>query len=936
MALRSSPAREQLSAREREVVSLVAAGLTDQAIADTLFISIRTVRSHLDRIRDKTGCRRRSELTRLALDLTGTGTAGDLESTGGTLPIRSPEPARDNLPVQLSSFLGRRLELDLGTKLLASSRLLTVTGPGGTGKTRLAYQLAANEMQKFPDGVWVAELAPVLAPERVANALMAAVGLRDERGRDTTETVVAHFRSREALVVLDNCEHIIAAAAALAAELLKGCGGLRVLATSREPLRIAGESVWQLPPLALPDDGLTSLAEMAQADAIALFCERAGEAKVGFGLDNENAGPVKAICSRLDGVPLAIELAAARVRTLPLEAIADRLNRSLHLLSKGARDAADRQASLRGAVAWSHDLLNDDERVLFRRLSVFAGGFSLEAAESVCAGEMLRPQDVVDTLDGLVDKSLVTLGDRRAGEHRYRLLEIIRAFAAEQLEDAGEESGLAMRHASYYASLADECAREGDSAAGALGRLEVDHPNLLAAVGYLAGTDRQMDHGRLLVDLAVFWDLRGHWRLGRQELLRYLARDDADRPLAGQCRHGLGTVHYNLGELKEAQLCYEAGLAIALEVGDSSLQGRCLRGLARLAAGRGDHVRAQHLVERAAGIARQSGDRRLEGRCCGDLGIIATTAGDYSGAEPLFAAGVEIAREVGDRRFEGYWVGDLGDVFLCLGDYPEAEDHFTEALLIAQEVSDRRMEGFWLGNLGEVAVRRGELDEARRYYSAARNIARQLGDTRNEGLWLGALGDVAANVGDYDEAKTLYEQAAGIARNVGDLAVEGLWIGDLGVVAARLGDYREAEALLKEALDIASRFGDRRFDSLWVAALAEIAATLGNFDEARTRFEEALGVAAELGRKNSPLLDSCASLLVRMEHFEDAAVLLAAADNLNARGHKKRADWEQARYDATLSACRDNLGQETLEKASSRGRTLNWASAVDTALAAVR
>jgi predicted ATPase len=261
--------------------------------------------------------------------------------------------------------------------------------------------------------------------------------------------------------VLDNCEHLIDATAALTAELLRGCGELRVVATSREPLRVAGESVWALGPLALPEAGTVALEVIAATDAVALFCERAAEAKVGFALGVDNSATVTAICAHLEGIPLAIELAAARVRALPLSQIVERLEHSLDVLSKGARGAGDRHASLRAAITWSHDLLSDNERTLFRRTSAFAGGFTLDAAEDVCVDDVLEVGEVVEAIDGLVDKSLITLDGERAGEGRYRLLETIRIYAAEQLQAAGEGPLLTERHAAFYARLAHDLAKEG-------------------------------------------------------------------------------------------------------------------------------------------------------------------------------------------------------------------------------------------------------------------------------------------------------------------------------------------------------------------------------------------------------------------------------------------------------------------------------------------
>jgi predicted ATPase/DNA-binding SARP family transcriptional activator len=437
------------------------------------------------------------------------------------LPARSKRPATlgsvgafaHNLPVQVSSFLGRAEELVLGANLLATTRLLSVVGPGGVGKTRLAYELAEAQLRQFPGGISVVELASEIDPLRIPALLLSGLGLRDEAARTATETIVAYLADRQALVVLDNCEHVVDAAASLVAEMLGSCGRLRVLATSREALRVGGETVWQLGPLELPDTTEANLALVAATDAVALFCERAAAARVGFALEIASMATVTTICSRLEGMPLAIELAAARVRTLPLTEIADRLEHSLDLLAKGRRHGDDRHSSLRATLTWSHDLLTPAEQVLFRRLAVFVGSFTQAAAESVGAGEGLRATEVLDALDGLVDKSLVNLIVDQAGHGRYRLLETVRAYACEHLALAEELAEHMDRHARFYAHLASDCAAKGATRA-ASDRLEADHPNLLAALQHVAGADQAIEHGRLVIDLSLFWDLRGYWRLG--------------------------------------------------------------------------------------------------------------------------------------------------------------------------------------------------------------------------------------------------------------------------------------------------------------------------------------------------------------------------------------------------------------------------------------
>jgi predicted ATPase/DNA-binding SARP family transcriptional activator/class 3 adenylate cyclase len=807
-------------------------------------------------------------------------------------PLRSLEQVAHNLPVQLSSFLGRTEELVLGAKLLAATRLLSLIGPGGIGKTRLAYQLAADKLDEFSDGVWVAELAALSTPDLVAATLLTALGLRDEPGRSATETIVAHLKDRQTLVVLDNCEHLIEAASALASNLLAGCKRLRVLATAREPLRVSGESVWTLEPLGLPDARESDLVVLASSDAVRLFYERAADARVGFALSSENAPAVTAICSRLEGIPLAIELAAARVRTLTLVQIAKRLEESFDLLSKGSRGAGTRQASVQATISWSHDLLSATEQILFRRLSVFVGGFTLEASEGICSGDGLEASEVIDALDGLIDKSLVALGEERAGQGRYRMLETIRAYAAERLGAAGEVPSLGYRHASFYAQLARECAEMGDTASS-LDRLEADHPNLLAAIVHLANSDRPLEHGQLSADLASFWDLHGHWQLASRELPRYLARPDRDPALSGRCADVLASISLRLGNYDEAR------------------------------------ARFTETID----IARELGDRHLESRSVGGLGVISHERGDYSDARACLEKALAIAVELGDPHLMNRWVGGLGTIAGHVKDFPEAKARYQQAVSMAREFGDRRFEGMWLGNLGTVCKEEGSYAEAREQIEQALAIANELGDRRTGTTWIGTLGELGAILGDYSEARSRYGQALEIFRELGDRYAESEQLGRLGMIAINLGEYPEAQAALEEALAIARERGYRQLEEEWFRDLATVASDLGRHPEALAHCREALEVARETGAQDSTLLDVCAEVLSRVDRHEDAAEVLAVADKLNDRTGYARVPWAQARYEATLGACRSLLDEQTLAAISDRVRALEWDAAIDNASA---
>ena len=416
----------------------------------------------------------------------------------------------NNLPLELSSFVGREKELAEVRRLLESSRLLTLTGSGGCGKTRLA--LAAGELvEGFEDGVWVVDLAPLADPSLVPQAVASTLGVREQPGRLPTGTLSDYLGSKKVLLILDNCEHLVGACAELAEALLRSCPGLGVLATSREALGITGEVAWPVPALSLPDvRRLPDIESLLHYESAPLFVERAAAVRPTFALTEQNAVAVAQICYRLDGIPLAIELAAARAKVLSVEQIAERLDDCFRLLAAGGRTAMPRHRTLHATMDWSHELLPDEERALFRRLSVFAGGFSLEAAESVCAGEDLERDDVLELLSHLVDKSLVVTSDRD-GETRYRLLETIRQYTREKLSESGEAGQVREWHAGYYLALAEAAEPElkGERQVAWLERFERDHDNLRAAMRWLLERGESEKAARLGWALWLFWWIRG-------------------------------------------------------------------------------------------------------------------------------------------------------------------------------------------------------------------------------------------------------------------------------------------------------------------------------------------------------------------------------------------------------------------------------------------
>jgi predicted ATPase/class 3 adenylate cyclase len=490
-------------------------------------------------------------------------------------PLKSLDTPHHNLPVQLTSFVGRERDLAAVQQLLLVERLVTLTGAGGIGKTRLALQTAADLVDQFPDGVWLVDLAPLADPMLVPQAIATAVGVREQPEHPLLQTLEDFLRSRHLLLVLDNCEHLVAACAALADRLLRACPRLRILATSREPLGIAGETAWRVPPLTSPDpEHLPSLASLAQYEAVRLLLDRADLAAPSLALTQRNAAAVAQVCQQLDGLPLALELAAARVKVLSFEQLAARLGDRFRLLTGGSRSALPRQQTLRALVDWSYDLLTAPEQVLFRRLAVFAGGCTLEATEAVCAGDGIEPGEVLEHLARLVDKSLVVAETEAADEVRYRLLGTIRQYAAEKLAESGEALTVSSRHFEICSGLAHQAEAHQYSSQQEVwfDRLEPEQDNFRTALAWALEAGYAHAGLRLASALGFFWEHRGYWYEANEWFTRLLehANDSSAATLSRALRSATAFALY-AGDAPRARLLGQQYLEIARSSGDTGI-----------------------------------------------------------------------------------------------------------------------------------------------------------------------------------------------------------------------------------------------------------------------------------------------------------------------------------------------------------------------------
>jgi predicted ATPase len=589
----------------------------------------------------------------------------------------------DNLPVQLTSFVGRRLELEQIEARLHRARLVTLVGVGGGGKTRLAIEAAKTVRDQFPEGVWLLDFAQLDEASLVANSVAAVLGVPEPVGRSLPEALAAHLHDAEMLLLLDNCEHLVTAVAELAGQLLCACSGLRVLATSRERLGITGETLWPVRGLHSPPEEIADVASIKEFDAVRLFSDRAIAIEPTFGLSGTNATAVANICRRLDGVPLAIELAAARINSLGVQRISERMDDRFRVLTAGSRTALPRHQTLRGVVEWSYALLDDHERRVFDRLSVFVGGFTREAVEAVVADRRDGCGDAVEALYALVDKSLVTAESvSDDGRPRYRLLDTLRAFGSECLEGRGEAEELRRRHAAFMLEFAELSWTRfrGPEQTTWLNRLEEDHGNIRAALGWsLSMADADMAV-RLAGAVAPFWDLHGHYREGRRWLERALAADGCTPDARVRALNGYATLALIQGDLEEAIRACETAADIARTNDDQYGLAYALQYRGFAAMYTEDLDLSAVLLNESLTAARQAGDPWLDGWSLLFLTALRLARGKYDQATRMASDARPMLDAVGEP--EGMAWGALihGAAALAQGDLQDATTHLQDSL----------------------------------------------------------------------------------------------------------------------------------------------------------------------------------------------------------------------------------------------------------------
>jgi predicted ATPase/DNA-binding SARP family transcriptional activator len=759
-------------------------------------------------------------------------------------PLRAADPWAANLPPETTSFVGREGELRRIADLLGRSRLLTLTGPAGSGKSRLALRAGALLSRHYADGVWLVQLAPIAGAHLVVPVAAAVLSVREEAARPLLDSVAARLQACEALLILDNCEHVLDGVGALAAVLLDDCPSLRLLATSQVRLGVHGEASWPVPPLIVPAPAEGDPHVIAEAEAVRLFQDRAAVARPGFELTRAIGPAVAEICRRLDGIPLAVELAAAQLAALTPAQLAARLDDRFRVLATRGPAELPRHRTLRAALEWSHGLLTPIERLCFRRMAVFAGGCTIDALEAVASGGGLPLERVLGTVGALIDRSLLTT-EERAGSMRYGMLETVLHFARERLDEAGEAAAVRRRHMDWLVELARRSDLEGLDQAAWLDLLEAEHGNFRAALEWSLEAGEAVLALALAGALAPFWMVRGHFSEGRRWLDAVLraAGPDADPSLRAAALHGAGQLATVQSDFAAQRRYQEESLAIWRALGDPGWVARCLVDLGFMAHIQGDFAAALARHTEGLEVARRAGDGRRTANALSGLGMLALHQDDLDRSTACYQESMERFRELGDVRRATLILGNLGVVARNQGRFELARERFEEHLANARAIGDRKLQAGALTNLGTVAQDLGDLARSAELHSEALALTEQLGDRRLSAVALTNLGLVAQARGDYVAARRYHGRSLDLSRAYGEPRSVAEGLEELARVDAAEGRFQRAASLLgasravreavgapipgpdvarfeEAAASVRSALGDEPFRAAWVAGRA--------------------------------------------------------------------------------------------------------------------
>lgn len=843
-------------------------------------------------------------------------------------------PPKNNLPLQLTNFIGREKDKAEILNLLAGQRLVTLVGAGGIGKTRLSLEVAREALITFPDGLWFIELAPVSDPALVSQAIVNTLGLIEQANRSFQTILTDFLRKKKALLIFDNCEHLIQACAQLTEALLRACSNLKILATSREALGISGEFACNVDTLSIPDIRQSLRAEsLTEYESVRLFLDRAQTTVRNFTITSDNLHAIAQICHHLDGIPLALELAAARVKGLSVEQIASRLDDRFHLLSSGNRTALSRHQTLQALIDWSHDLLTEPEQMLLSRLSVFAGGWTLESAERICAGDGLESNQILALLLRLVDKSLVTAKTQEA-ESRYHMLETIRQYAHEKLWQAGEGEWMRERHLVYFVDLAERAEpnlRAFDMLMW-LDRLETELENIRVALEWAQESDIEAQL-RLASALLWFWHIRNYKSEGTEWLERALTiktTEPDDQPMTphralirGKALHAAGFLSLMFMETEKGSLLSEEALSLFQALGMAGRPGMAytLCNLSVAASQKQDFLRQKTFLERSFEMFQELGDKFGIAQCLNDLGYFAIDDGEYEQAKTLWEDHLALRKEIGDMDGIALALCQLGRLANQQGNYNQAATYFETSLSLFRQLRNKWAMGMVLDNLACLAGAQGNYSQAAENLEEALGHMQALGNKFFLADTLSKMGALARSQGNYARATQLHEEALTLFRELGNKIDIAYALSNSGFTAIAKEDDEQAENRFDEALLISQDITDKLLAALALYGLGRVAQARGNYTHAQARYTE--GIMSQSSKLIvAKHLEGFALLATIENHMERAVKLFGASHTLHSPFRFEMSAKERAEHDQAIDVARATLGEETFTTAWDEGKKM--------------
>lgn len=683
-------------------------------------------------------------------------------------PLKTLDARANNLPIQLTSFIGRDSIIRELKDELKKSRLITIIGTGGNGKTRTALQTGAEIIDEFANGVFIAELAPITDESLIVQSVMNSLGIKEEAGKSPEEALVNYLKEKEMLIILDNCEHLIKSSAVLAEKILKNCSGIKIIATSREALNCRGELVYKLPALSVPDlSDKNSPEKLSQYESVRLFIERALMLRSDFRVTNENAPALAGICSRLDGIPLAIELAAARTKLLSVEKIHERLDDMFKLLSGGKRTDMPKQQTLKAMIDWSHNLLSEKEKTFWARLSIYSGGWTLESCEEICSDSVIEEAEILDLLAQLTEKSIVIYDESR---ERYKMLETIREYGKSKLMESGEYLKYTENHLKYFSSFAKQASFRGDEAKTRINKISPEHNNLIAAIeSFTKGTQKELCAG-IADSLRIFWEIKGDYSTGLR-LMEILFADTE-----GISKKNLANLYLNYSSFSRSVGSYEnsrkygiKGMELNFETGEA--MGKILS---------------------------------LQ-----NMGNIEAVSGNFDEAEKYFEQGLALSRESDFISGIAFALNNIGNIWLLRGDYEKAERYLNESLEYHNKSGDKRNVCFALDSLGNMMKERGEFEKSREYLTKCLEISREIGDKSGIAFTCFNLAGLYFSMGEHEKAQMFNEESLKLRLEIGDKPGIAYSLNNIAMTLFIRKKYEQAEIYHKKSLKMRLELGDK-------------------------------------------------------------------------------------------------------------------------------